>query len=293
MPPSRSVSSQSHRAGYDGADLTIPEYGRWAAANRPRRVRFTSEQLEFYVSKYVHYVQLAEAQDDAMRGDPAQIPAAYAQAMETLALEQQSEKSIGLCTYADIHATLDDLARKCERTPRTFEDRILLSAYALNYVLLMKDHVLRHPTRFQEDALKVIRMANERLASLDLTTRGQWEDASSDEAQWEDASPDETQWKDASSHETPQTIELIPRSLRGNLQPVTSDQLQAWLNNLPLLIGVGFMDKSSDSLYETKNGVFFVKDFWRVGGEDIFPFSPDELFEMIETADHVRVEEAP
>ncbi|KAF8063285.1 hypothetical protein FPV67DRAFT_1672317 [Lyophyllum atratum] len=278
-----SISSQSHSSWYDGTNLTIPEYLRSAALNPPTRVPLTPEQLKSYVRKYVHYVQLAEEQDEAMRGDPAQIPVAYAQAMEILAREQRSKKSIALCTYADIHATLDDLAEKCKRTPRTFVDRILLSAYALNYVLLMKDHVLRHPTRAKDDVLKVIRMANERLARMDVDTRGQWEGAS--------------------LNETPQTIVLIPHSRRGNLQTVTPDHIIMWRANPPLLVGIGFMNKSSDNPYEAENGVFFVRDFltgargsshfevqFENSGEDIFPFSPDQLFELIKDAGYVRVQ---
>ncbi|KAF8063341.1 hypothetical protein FPV67DRAFT_237976 [Lyophyllum atratum] len=120
-----SVSSRSHRNTNwydDSANLTIIQYDRKALDDPRPRVRFTPEELEDYVSKYVHYSQLAREQDDAMAHDLAAIPAAYARAMETMALEQTNKKALELYTYADIDATLDDLALKCKRTPRSLEE---------------------------------------------------------------------------------------------------------------------------------------------------------------------------
>ncbi|KAF8057608.1 hypothetical protein FPV67DRAFT_570655 [Lyophyllum atratum] len=282
-----SVSSRSHRNWYDdSANLTIIQYDHKALDDPRPRVRFTPEELEDYVSKYVHYSQLAREQDAAMAHDRAAIPAAYARAMETMALEQTNKKPLELYTYADIDATLDDLARKCKRTPRSLEDRILLTTYAANYVLLMKEHVLRHPTRFDADALTVIRMAKERLASM---------------------LPTPPNWQGASLNETPKPdIELIPAQLRDSAQTVTYDQLQVWRADLPSLVGVAFINTSSDSPYEAEDSVFFVRDYvttargschfdvqFENSGEDIFPFSPGHLLELIQKAEYVRVEDAP
>ncbi|KAF8069158.1 hypothetical protein FPV67DRAFT_1491277 [Lyophyllum atratum] len=285
---SSSVSSRSHRKWYDdseSANLIITQYNRKALEDPPPRVRLTPEQLQSYVDDYVHYMQLAGEQNKPMAKDRAKIRPAYARARETLALEEKNSKPIGLCTYADIQAALEELARKCKKTPRSFEDRILLATYAANYVILMKDHVLRHPTRYEADARKVIRMAKQELARALRSSHN---------------------WQGASFNDTPEPIELIPANLRGNAQPVTDNDLRAWWANLPSLVGVGFINKSPDSPYETKNGVFFVRDYvttarksehfdvqFESSGEDVFSFSPAELFELITTATHVRVENAP
>ncbi|KAF8063340.1 hypothetical protein FPV67DRAFT_1451811 [Lyophyllum atratum] len=280
---SSSVSSQSHSNWYDDPSLTISEYARKSLYDPPPRVPFTPEELDLYASKYVHYLLLAQQQNDAMKHDPAEINAAHARAQGTLALEQQEKKPIGRCTYADVDATLEDLARKCEKKPRSFDDRVLLATYAANYVLLMEQHILNHPTRSEAEGLKVVKIATERHARI-LTP------------------PD---WQGFSSNETPKPdIELIPADMRKHAHPVTPRALQEWRDNPQTLVGVGFINKSEDNPHVAENGVFFVRDFvsttrgsrhfdvqFEDSGEDIFPFSPDDVFELIETAEYVRVEQ--
>ncbi|KAF8156104.1 hypothetical protein B0H34DRAFT_799167 [Crassisporium funariophilum] len=280
-----SVSSRSHKHWYDDPSLTISEYCRHPD-NPPPRVRFTTEELDFYTNKHVKYQKLMQEQNDAMAHNHAEIFAAHARAQVILESELQNATPTELCTYADIQATLDDLEKKMERTPTTFDDRILLTTYAGNYIMLMDMHVLNHPARRGGDL--VFGMAAKQLDP------------------WFASKMTGPAWEGASLKMNTQTIELIPADMRRNAQSVTPSVLQGWKNNLPTLVGVGFINTSSDNIYATENSVFFVRDFatttrgscyfnveFEDSGQDVFDFSPDDLFELIATAVYVRVEDAP
>ncbi|KAF8074006.1 hypothetical protein FPV67DRAFT_1480192 [Lyophyllum atratum] len=177
------VSSRPSGEWYHNRNLTIVEYARKAVADPPPRVKLTSRELERYTKDYVKCILLAQAQNEAMAHDPEELRAAHLRVESRLAKEQHGMNPLGLATYAQIDAALDDYEQKCKRVPETFDEcvhflslslqddrspsptfwsRILLATYAMNYLMLMVDHVLNHPTRHHTDNGKVLKMLRSR-----------------------------------------------------------------------------------------------------------------------------------
>jgi len=88
---------------------------------------------------------------------------------------------------------------------------------------------------------------------------------------------------------------------------VLQRDLEHWRDHPQDLVGVGFIrEASSDPSEETEDSAVFVRDYistargarhfevqFEDSGEDVFPFGQDQLFELVDKAEYVRVEPAP
>ncbi|KAF8054642.1 hypothetical protein FPV67DRAFT_1661414 [Lyophyllum atratum] len=296
MPPTRNPSHSNPRPSptgshpltspdewYHDRTLTISEYARKAVSHPPPRAKLTQKELERYTEVYVKCILLAQAQNEAMAHDPGELRAAYGRVEGRLKKEGEGVRPLGMTTYAQIDAALEDYEEKCKRVPESFDNRILLATYAMNYLMLMVDHVLGHPTRHKTDNGNVLKMATDELAKIAR------------------ASPP---WASLDVASKPiQPTELIPAHLRNSAAPVLQRDLEHWRAHPQDLVGLGFIP---DPSRETEDSVFFVRDYvstarrsryfelqFEDSGEDVFPFGEGEVFELVGKAEYVHVEAAP
>ncbi|KAF8073890.1 hypothetical protein FPV67DRAFT_773397 [Lyophyllum atratum] len=111
---------------YHDKNLTVSEYARKAVADRPPRVKFTSQEIEHYAKLYVKYILLAQAQNEAMAHDPKRLQESYLRVESRLARERQGMKPITEVTYAQIDAALEDFEEECKKAPETFDECVCI-----------------------------------------------------------------------------------------------------------------------------------------------------------------------
>ncbi|CAA7268827.1 unnamed protein product [Cyclocybe aegerita] len=146
-------------------DPPLPSAGRSNSTDLASNKQAKQRELEDFAQSYVKYTKLAEDITATIHHDPQALEAAYARITEETRLEQAGNPPASSRSPEQIQADLRKLARRCDITPTSFDDRVRISFAAVSYVCILVDNVLV-PDRPHSDFLTVLGMANRLLRKV-------------------------------------------------------------------------------------------------------------------------------
>ncbi|RDB21862.1 hypothetical protein Hypma_010842 [Hypsizygus marmoreus] len=220
-------------------------------------------ELQNYAGLWYKYTMLFESNAAPMRAQGMEASkVAYDRVVAELATKP-ARRPIETRPYKEVMQHLKSLADICEMKPKSFEDRYRIGFAAEEYIRVLTQCVIGHPSRPAGDTDRVLQLVDEMLRDSDLEPLPQG---------------------------LPRLVHLIPDD--PTTRPVTPNNIAHWRANPTALIGNGFIEPDDEA-----PRAFVVVDYavkrirgqcydvqYEDTGPEIFTLGLEEVLEMVADA---------